>query len=188
MDNIIKEIISTNQRYYNLNIQFGNFKDYSFHYYLNNQDYQNIIKKFTNFKTKNITEYSYLNFKKILFEDTNKTIFYKKDFVKCYLVNNTVNNNYSCNYYLIKEKKINKILPHEFSNVKEKIIIEKKKIKSTKSVYNNTEIIINFVELENNKYSINLDIDFDINNSKKISSHLNYLYKKMFNKCSFRLL
>ena len=105
MDNIIKEIISTNQRYYNLNIQFGNFKDYSFHYYLNNQDYQNIIKKFTNFKTKNITEYSYLNFKKILFEDTNKTIFYKKDFVKCYLVNNTVNNNYSCNYYLIKEKK-----------------------------------------------------------------------------------
>ena len=56
MDNLIKEIISTNQRYYNLNIQFGNFKDYSFHYYLNNQDYQNIIKKFTNFKTKNITE------------------------------------------------------------------------------------------------------------------------------------
>ena len=54
----------------------------------------------------------------------------------------------------------------------------KKKKKSTKSVYNNTEIIINFVELENNKYSINLDIDFDINNSKKISSHLNYLYKK----------
>ena len=66
-------------------------------------------------------------------------------------------------------EKINKILPHEFSNVKEKIIFEKK-IKSTKSVYNNTEIIINFVELENNKYSINLDIDFDINNCKKISS------------------
>ena len=185
MDDIIEEITKDNKLYYNYTIQFGKFINYYFNTLLNVEEYNKIINKFNNLKTKYIIEYSYLNKKKILFKNTNKIIFYKNDFVKCYLIKNTNNNNNNCNYFLFKEKKINKIQPYEFPNIKEKIIIENKKISTYKSIYYNTEININFIEINNDIYSINIDINFDIKNKKNIILHLNKIYKKIFNNFNF---
>ena len=183
MENIIEEITKEKKLYYNYTIQFGKFINYYFDTILNIEEYKKIINKFNNLKTKYIVEYSYLNKKKILFKNKNKIIFYKNDFVKCYLLKNTNKNN--CNYFLFKENKINKIQPYEFPNIKEKIIIKNKKISTYKSIYYNTEININFIEINKNIYSISIDINFDIKNKKNIILHLNKIYKIIFNNINF---
>lgn len=185
MNNIIEAITQDNKQFYNFVINFGNFKNYYFNNYLSKQDYDIIISKFTKFNIKEINEYSYLNMNKIFYKNTKKIIFYKKDFVKSYLIKNTIKNNNKIKFLLLKENKNTYINPYEFPNIKEKIMCETKKIYSYKSINNNTEIIINFVEINNKFYSINLEFNFDKKNKKKIILHLDILFKKIFNNFNF---
>ena len=185
MNNIINTITQDNKQFYNFVINFGNFENYCFNNYLSQHDYNTIISKFTNFNIKEINEYSYLNMTKIFYKNNKKIIFYKKDFVKSYLIKNTIKNNNKIKFLLLKENKNIYINPYEFPNIKEKIICETKKIYSYKSINNNTEIIINFIKINNMYYSINLELNFDKKNKKKIITHLNILFKKIFNNFNF---
>ena len=194
MQNITDIIINDKDRYYDYNIQLGfyNNKMKSFYNYISKNNFNNIKKKFKhlNYKEKNIVVYKYLNKHKIHNIDDNSINYIKDNFKKYYYIKNDIIDKNRLNYgfLLIKEKNISLINCIDFPNIDEDIEILNKNIQIYTCKYKKSIVYIIFEIINTEFYNININVSFDKKVLDDNIKNLNNIFTDIYNEFEFNLI
>lgn len=188
--NILKEnLINNNNDFckYNIYLGFYNNNKKCFKHYISKNNFNNIKNKFKkyNYNTKNIVEYRFLNKIKIHNLKTNNINYLSDNISKYFYLknNNSSKEELNYGYLLVKEATITQINCIDFPNIETEHY--NKKIIKYKIPFNSNDIFVNFVQVNNQYYTIHLTINFDkkiINDIiLNLNSILNIIYNTNFN-------
>ena len=182
MDNFKNNLIFDDlKKYYKYIIRLGflNEKKKCFNKYISKNKFNNIKNKFYcyNYKINNKDEYLYLNKIKITNLENQKTNYLENNFSHYYYLKNIelLSEDLNIGYLLVSENNYSKIDCIDFPNLD----IEKinKKITTFKIDDN---LSINFEEISKNKYSIFININFDIKIIDRIIKSINEVLKLIY--------